>query len=402
MKNGFARTIAKSLTNKRIKTLLSSIEINRDLRLLCFSGFICCFGDGLFFFLLPVYLNQLNASPTDVGMLYAVYNLSWVLTLMLGGFLADHFDQKKIMILSLLLWIPMPLALATATNWNQLWIPMVLYGAYLGSSSTCAYILRAAPSTRTMQSFGLWSASLALGYIFSPALGGFIASTIGKQTVFLMTAGFYAASVIPLAFINKSPRADPKKSQKVSKFPPTEFTHYRKPAVLALFSSMIAFAVFLVSPLISQFTHDFYHQSILNLGVFGTATSFGWFFFSLTLGRMGDKHSKMTAVLSSTVICSFSFLLIALINNFPLLCIASFLSGTSSCLIGFAPALIGSAASEGHVGQWVSIGQTGIAVASFGAPIIGGVLYEVSPYLAFFTAIAVLSALTAVVTVKKL
>lgn len=387
----------------QLKTFLSFFEVNKDIKLICFSSFVFSFGDGLFTFLLPVYINQLNASPTEVGMLYAVNNLSWGVTLMLGGLLADRFDQKKIMILGSLLWVPVPLELATATNWNQLWLPMILYGTYFGSSSTCVYVLRSAPSERTMQAFGLWSSSVALGYVFSPLLGGAISSAIGKQTAFLMAAAFYGISIVPLIFISKLHKEEPKEKQKINPKPSSgDFTVSKRLIILCIFFTAICFAIFLVNPLVPQYTHYVYHQSIFNLGAFGTATSVGWFFFAVVLGKIGDKRSKMTAVIASTVVTSLSILLIAMINNFPFLCAASFMFGASSTLGGFMPAIVGSAAPESSVGRWISVCQTSVTLAGFGAPIIGGVLYEISPYWAFFVTILVLSFLTIVGLFKKL
>ena len=402
MKNGFAHAITKPALTDRIKTLLSSFEVKRDLKLICIWEFVFCFGDGLFYFLLPVYISQINASPAEIGMLYSSHYLSWAVTLLMGGFLADKFDQKKLMIIGSLLWIPVPLALAIANNWTQLWLPMILYGTYFGSSSACVYVLRSASSGKTMQAFGLWSASVAFGYLFSPLVGGFLSSTFGKQMVFYIAAGFYSASILPLIFISRLPKAEPLETRAAPKYSFAEFIRSKKLIVLCVFFAMIIFAVFFISPLISQFMHGVYNQSIFNLGVIGTATSSGWIFFSFALGKIGDKRSKMTAVLASTAICSFSFSVIALINNFPILCLASFLTGASHCIIGFVPAIIGSVAPERYVGRWISVGQTSIMVASAVAPAFGGAMYEVSPFLAFSVTISLLLSLTALGLLKKL
>ncbi len=360
-----------------------------------------CFGDGLFYFLLPVYIRQLNASPFDVGLLFAVFYLSWTVTLLLGGLLADRFDQKKIIILGSLLWVPVPLAFANATNWGQLWLPMILYGTYFGEASICVYVLKSASPERTMQAFGLWSASVAFGYLFSPIVGGFLSASIGKQLVFIIAAVFYGVSVIPLLFVSRLPRAEIKESQLPSKHTLTDLSRSKKLITLSAFFSMIIFAIFLLLPFISQFMNGVYGQSIFNLGVVGTATSLGWIFFSFALGKIGDKRKKTTAVLASTTITSFSFMLIALVNNFPFLCFASFLSGASHSIIGFVPGIVGSAAPKDHVGRWISVAQTSIYVAQFVAPVLGGVLYGFSPYYAFLTTIVLLSVLTVAATLRK-
>jgi len=168
------------------------------------------------------------------------------------------------------------------------------------------------------------------------------------------------------------------------------------------FFAMIVLAANLVTPLIPQFTHNIYGQSMFNLGIFGTLTSFGWIFFSFTLGKIGDKQSKIDAILMASIICSLAFLIIALINNFPLLCFASFLSGAARITIGFAPGIVGSDAPKRSVGRWISIVQTSMYIAQFLAPVIGGILYEVTPHLAFFTSIVLLLFLIVVAMFKKI
>jgi MFS family permease len=156
------------------------------------------------------------------------------------------------------------------------------------------------------------------------------------------------------------------------------------------------FFLYLLYPLIPQFTNVVYHQSLFRLGVFGTTTSAGWVIFSMLLGKIGDKHTKMMAVVTALAVSSLSFLLIILFNNFATLCVASFLAGASYTILFFMPGIIASASPERSVGKWVSISQAVVPSVGFGAPILGGILYETSPYLPFFLAIIVLSLLAIV------
>jgi MFS family permease len=330
-----------------------------------------------------------------VGILYAIYNFSLGLTLLAGGFLADHFDTKKIMIASALLWIPVPLLLAIATDWNQLWLPMILYGTYFSSSAYSVYILKTTRPEKIMQTFGLWSASVALGYVFSPIIGGYLTTIIGKQIIFLLSATIFATSIIPLLFLTTYHKTEPPK-ESLTPQPQlcTKPYNLTKLISLCVFFALIMFIISLLTPLIPQFTNGFYHQSLINLGIFGTATATGWIVFAISFGKVGDKYSKMIAVLALTAITSISFFLIVTINDLLVLCIASFLSGASSVIWGIMPAIIGTTAPVNAIGRWISISQLCVSVAGFGAPIIGGALYEISPYLAFGTAIAALSCLT--------
>jgi len=378
---------------------MSLFDLNPNIKLICLSAFVFFFGNGLFTFVLPVYITKLNASPTDVGLLYAAFYLSWGITILLGGILTDRFDPKKIMIINSVLWIPVPLALALAINWQQLWLPMILYGTFFEGPAVCVYILRSASSGKVMLAFGMWSASTALGSIFSPLIGGTLFSVLGKQAVFTLAGIFYTASILPLFFLKKIKKTE--KQQKETIFQIKAFKTSKLIAFCSFFTATM-FSIFLLSPFIPQFTHAIYHQTIFDLGIFGTAISIGAVFFSVALGKIGDKKSKMFAVVLSILISVISFLLIVTIDNFALLCVSFFLSGASTVVIFLMSGVIGAVAPEHLAGRWIAIGQACVTFAGVGAPILGGILYQISPYLAFTTTILILSSLVVFGLVKKL
>ena len=43
--------------------------LNRDLKLLSLSLFLWALGEGLFIFILPIYMTELGASPVQIGQL---------------------------------------------------------------------------------------------------------------------------------------------------------------------------------------------------------------------------------------------------------------------------------------------------------------------------------------------
>ena len=70
--------------------------LNRDLKLIFTTNVVGSFGDGLFAYLLPVYMrNVLEADPIQIGILYALTVLAAAFTLLISGTLADRHDRKK-------------------------------------------------------------------------------------------------------------------------------------------------------------------------------------------------------------------------------------------------------------------------------------------------------------------
>ena len=168
-----------------------SRALNRDLKLLFVSTSIGAFGDGLYFYILPLYVRGLGANPVEVGIFFSVMILATAFTPLLGGFLADKYDRKKVMIVGWLVWMPVPILFSLAKNWFQLLPGAVLYGSWIGQPAFGAYIASSAEKERMTLTFTTLSASWSLGYIFSPALGAYLSDAIGMQWVFCLAFILY-------------------------------------------------------------------------------------------------------------------------------------------------------------------------------------------------------------------
>jgi MFS family permease len=165
--------------------------MNRDLKLLFFATFIGAFGDGLYFYILPLYIRELEANPVEVGVFFSIILLAAAITLPLGGYLADKYSRKKVMIAGWLVWMPIPIIFSLAKNWIQLLPGAVLYGFWIGQPAFSAYIASSAERERMTLTFTILSSSWSLGYIFSPASGAYLSEVIGIRWVFCLTFALY-------------------------------------------------------------------------------------------------------------------------------------------------------------------------------------------------------------------
>jgi len=372
--------------------------LSLDLKLLCVSNFIGAFGDGLFIYILPIYIRGLQATAADVGLLFSLFTLSTALTIIPGGFVADRFDRKKVMILGWLIWVPLPLIISMATHWSQLILPMILFGVFLSGPATSAYVATMASKDRMTSTFTTLSASWSLGYIFSPALGGYLATIVGMQWVFFLGFIFYSAATSVLLFIRSQHASKPVSSPEITV--DSNAFKARKIVYLSIFFAVAMFFLALVRPLVVQFLQDVFRLDSFHVGVLGSITFFGWAMFSIGLGKIGDKWTKMVAVSTLLLLSSVSFSLLISFNNFPSLVWASFLNGITFPTWSLMNACIGAIAPAVSRGRWISLSQVTATLAAFLAPYLGGLLYEATPYTPFYIVIAV-TPLLAVLALAK-
>ncbi|MEM0095727.1 MAG: MFS transporter [Candidatus Bathyarchaeia archaeon] len=376
--------------------------LNRDLGLIFTSNLVGAFGDGLYAYLLPYYMAEaLGAGSVEVGALYALVSLTAALTLLIAGALADKYDRKKIMIAGWIAWIPAPIIFAFARDWTQMIPGMILWGFWLGGPTSTAYIVTAADKDRLTLTFTVISSAWSLGYIFSPAIGGYMAGKVGMQTVFLISFVLYVLAALVLVFI-RSQHAQPPEHEKLESHPSTwQLLKTRKLAAVSLFFAAIMFVMMMFRPFVPKFLADIYHYGDFEIGVLGSVAFAGSAVLGIALGRFGDKYGKKFALAGLMILCSFSLTIMLLTGDFCLLALAFFLTGASYTVWSLMSAVIGPMAPEPIRAKWVSIPQTISMFASILAPYLGGVLYSSSPKLPFAVAIIVSAFLTGIALIQK-
>jgi len=366
--------------------------LNRDLKLLFVATFIGAFGDGLYFYILPLYIRELGANPVEVGTFFSVMLLAAAFTPLLGGVLADKYNLKKAMIAGWLVWMPVPIIFSLAKNWVQLLPGAVLYGFWIGQPAFSAYIASSAEKEKMTLTFTILSSSWSLGYIFSPALGAHLSEAVGIQWVFYLTFILYGTCTSILFLISSQGVAT-----QTSQLSSTATSFGRKKLLVwSAFFAMIMFFVLLVRPLVPQILRDEFHLTDSLVGILGSITFLGSGVLGIYLGRIGDKWKKAGAISVCMILCSVSAIILVLFNNFFALSLASFLMGASYTILSLIGAVISPIAPEKSRARWISVPLSVGMFAAFLAPYLGGLLYDSSPYnpfLVFIVATALLSVL---------
>jgi len=376
--------------------------LNRDLRLIFASNLVGAFGDGLYAYILPYYIAEaLGAHPVEVGILFALTSLTAALTLLVAGAIADKYDRKKIMIAGWVAWLPAPIIFAFANNWVQAIPGMILWGFWLGGPTSTAYIVTAADKNRLTLAFTMISSAWSLGYIFAPALGGYMAGKVGMTTVFLAAFTLYALAAFTLGFI-RSQRA-PRQHEKIEDSPSTalQLLKTKKLALISAFFAAVMFAMMMFRPFVPEFLAEVYHYEKFEIGVLGSVAFAGSAVLGIILGRFGDKYGKKLSLATSMALCSFSLAVMLLTSNLYILTFAFFLMGASYITWSLMSAIIGPMAPEHIRAKWISIPQTVSMLASILAPYVGGVLYSVEPNMLFIAAVAMTSALAVIALNQK-
>ncbi len=174
---------------KRSPLLLMALTILID-----FTGF------GLILPLLPFWAQHLGANPIGVGLILTMYALAQFIFTPILGTLSDRYGRKPIIFSSLLIEAA-SLALS-ALAWS---LPILLLARFIGGlgasniGSAQAVVSDTTSPTDRAKGMGLIGASIGLGFVIGPALGGVLAP-LGPSIPFWAATGVALLNALLVLF----------------------------------------------------------------------------------------------------------------------------------------------------------------------------------------------------------
>ena len=147
--------------------------MSRPLLVIFLTIFVNLVGFGIIIPLLPFYATTFGASPLTIGLLFASFSISQLVSAPILGDLSDRWGRRPVLILSLLGTAVSFAMLAVAEGLVMLFAARIVDGLSGGNITTArAYIADITPEAERPRAFGLLGAAFGLGFIVGPALGG--------------------------------------------------------------------------------------------------------------------------------------------------------------------------------------------------------------------------------------
>jgi MFS transporter, DHA1 family, tetracycline resistance protein len=153
-------------------------------------------GFGMILPLLPFYAQEFQATPFQIGVLFASYSLAQLVFAPLLGRASDRLGRRPVLLASIAGGSGAYLLFAFAPGFGWLLVARTLSGVAAANFATAqAYMADVStPETRS-QAMGLIGAAFGLGFILGPALGGLLAQA-GHQMVPLAAAALSALNLL--------------------------------------------------------------------------------------------------------------------------------------------------------------------------------------------------------------
>ena len=177
---------------------MKSSTIDRRLLTILLVVFVQMLGASLIFPVLPLYAQrEFHLSAELITILASSFFAAQFLSGPYVGRLSDNYGRIPVLIVSQIGTVISFVMLAFAPSVGWLFFARILDGITGGNIIVAqAYITDITPREKRTESLGYIFAAFGLGFIFGPALGGFLAAAYGPTVPFLVAAVAAAAVVL--------------------------------------------------------------------------------------------------------------------------------------------------------------------------------------------------------------
>lgn len=177
---------------------MKSRTIDRRLLTILLVVFVQMLGASLIFPVLPLYAQrEFHLSAELITILASSFFAAQFLSGPYVGRLSDNYGRIPVLIVSQIGTVISFVMLAFAPSVGWLFFARILDGITGGNIIVAqAYITDITPREKRTESLGYIFAAFGLGFIFGPALGGFLAAAYGPTVPFLVAAVAAAAVVL--------------------------------------------------------------------------------------------------------------------------------------------------------------------------------------------------------------
>ena len=368
----------------------SSLAI-RDYRLLWIASVLASLAGQIRNVATLYQVYDISGSAFKLGLTGFLETLPFIIFGLYAGAVADAFDRKKLLMITMSLQLVpnLFLGMLTLTGSIQVWhiYTFGLLGAFIevfNWPARAALIPRLVPPRMLMNAMVVNTMILQTSFLVGPAIGGFLIDQQGLATTYFVSTMLFVPAALALFSIRTSGKiAGPRRSVNLrSIVEGIEFLWIQR-IILSLF--LLDFAVVLVGfyrPILPIFAADVFNTGASGLGLLYAAPAAGSLLGSTALLMAGDVPRKGVLVIVAALCFAASLAFLGVSQSFWMAVIAVLILGvTDSISVAIRRTVVQLLAPDGMLGRAASLitvfAQTtnglgallaGIAAEYWGAP----------------------------------
>jgi MFS family permease len=253
-----------------------------DLLLVSFALMIWGLGEGLFLIFQPLYLQQFGADPQLIGGILGALGMAMTVAHVPAGYLADRLGSRPVMWTAWIMGAGAAGIMAFAQSLPLFVTGLMIYGltAFV-SAPMNSYITDMRGKWGVSRALTISQASINLGAVAGPALGGWIGSQFGLRSVYLVSFFVFILSAVVIFFIHPEP-----KRQHAGAGTTIRFHQSRGFLAILPFFFLTTLATVLPQTLTPNFLQNQHGLDLNQIGQLGSIGSLGIVVLMLALGNL--------------------------------------------------------------------------------------------------------------------
>lgn len=268
---------------------------------------------------LPLYVERIGGSPSQVGLVMGVFALAAILARPYVGRLVDRLGGKPSLLLGSLIFAIGPLLYIISHSVPALLVARFLHGFSISATSTAfiVIIVALAPPGRSGEAIGLSSAAMPVALMTAPAIGADLLKSWGFVPLFILSASVAALSLLTAFFIAEPQSTDPNdSSDEESEGAFLQVIRLRSVWVPSGAMGVLAVSYGSVTTFLPLSTIQ---QGIVNPGLFFTAYGLTVIAAQVLAGRVSDLVGRHRVIVPAMVLLALAFPMLASARGLPLL-----------------------------------------------------------------------------------
>jgi multidrug resistance protein len=337
--------------------------------------FLDLLGFGIVIPILPLYAEKLHARDVETGILLAVYSVMQLIFSPIWGRLSDRAGRRPILLLSIFGSAGSQLGYALAPSFWWLVVARAFAGV-CGANITAAqaYIADVTDEKSRAAGMGMLGAAMGLGFVFGPAVGGFLSH---KSTTlpFFVAAGLAAVNFVSAVVILREPRAagERTRARSLTWAGLVRVTSTPRLLTLLLLYFVITFGFANLESTFSLYLERQFHYGRTEAGYL--FTYIGVLMVLVQGGlvrRLVPRFGERGMILAGTLLMAAGFLLQYASATVPMLLVAiGVIAVGNGCNTPSLSSLISRAAAGDHQGGVLGVSQALGALARVVGPLVG-------------------------------
>ncbi|AIY06002.1 multidrug-efflux transporter [Planococcus sp. PAMC 21323] len=358
------------------------------LYVLMFNMFIAMSGIGLIIPIMPAYLDTFGVAGQALGTLIATFALAQFLFSPLSGKLSDKHGRKKLIIFGLIVFGLSQLAFGLASH---LWILYVArffsgIGAAFLIPPMMAFVADITTYEERGKGMGLLGASMSLGFMIGPGIGGFLAGVSIQFPFYVATAVALIAAFISFAVLpNVAPTiqaANQKSENLLQQMKRSTYTPY---FVMLLVMFIFAFGLSNFQSTIALYADKKFGFTPKEIAVLITVGGFvGVVVQTFVIDKLFKRFGEMKVILVNLLISAAGMIGILFVSSFWAILLVSAVFFTAASLLRPAINTLISKLAGDEQGFAAGMNNAYMSLGNMIGPALAGILFDIDmsyPYI---------------------